>query len=435
MTSGTGGIVADSGGALEYAASMEERKHHNHVGGTDAPSAAGFTFEVPASSGEVLGDWPRSGDEDLDLALESALRVSDEWRTRSHMDRVATLHHGLEEIVKLRSLDEHFADRLGLPGEHCVRYRRQAYRRGDAVLHRAPSVVPARGVALVHVDARAAVSGMVEELFLPLSNGMPVLLLSDPAMPFIADEVCAALESAGLPPGVLGVLHDDGLTVLRAALARAEVTRAQVRGTPALIETAREVFDARPSGPGFADSPFGAGVPGGNNPVFDARRLVDHTYLVRVGSDPDGAAEEVVRRAFGAEETWSGQAEGAVGRVLCHERVFSRFSEALLGTLDELSDDQAGLPALDPELWEEVAERISLGLDEGATLIHGDPAGSRRPKRDAILTPSVFTNAEPRMRLARPGLPASVLVLMRCKDDAQAATLADELDGEFANID
>jgi acyl-CoA reductase-like NAD-dependent aldehyde dehydrogenase len=414
---------------------MEERKHHNRIGGLWVAPAAGLTHEVTGAEGSVLGSWPRSGEDDLETALGAALQAGKQWRELRHGLRVGILRQGLETVVHARSIDRGISDRLGLPVAECVRYRRQAFRRGDAVLRHAPGTPPTSGVALVRVDARTAVSGLVEELFVPLSGGLPTLLLSDPAMPFLADELCVALDEAGLPSGVLSVLHDDGATILRAAAARPEVKRVIVRGTAQLIQTAREAFDRRPPVPGADDASFGAGVPGRGAYRFRGRPLCDRTFVVRSGSDPDGAAEEVVRRGFGPLETWSGQLDGSVGRVLCHERIFSRFSEALLGTLEELATEGRGLAALDPAIWDEIGARVSLGLDEGATLILGEPTGSRRPRRDAILTPSVFTNAEPRMRLLRPGLPASVLVLMRCKDDAQAATLADELDGETPNTD
>ncbi len=406
---------------------MEERKHRNRIGGDWVESAAGLTHEVATAGGDVVGSWPRSGESDLDAALAAANAVTKSWRETRHGLRVGLLRQGLEEVVRARSIDEGFARRLGLDAADCVRYRRQAFRRGDAVLRHAAGAVPARGVALVRVDARAAVGGLVEELFTPLASGLPTLLLSDPLMPFLADEMCLALERAGLPPGVLGVLHDDGMTVLRAAAARPDVVRVRVRGTRRWIDAAREA-DARRESTPRPEEGFGAGVRADELPRVVGRELVDRTFVVRSGSDPDGAAEEVVRRAFGALESWSGQAEGSVGRVLCHQRIFSRFTEALLATLDELVGEGGGLPALDPELWDERAERLSLGLDEGATLIRGEPAGSRRPRRDAILAPSVFTNAEPRMRLAHPGAPSGVLVLLRSKDDAQAADLADELD-------
>lgn len=414
---------------------MEERKHHNRIGGLWVAPAAGLSHEVTSATGSVLGSWPRSGEDDLEVALESARGAAKSWRELRHGLRVGLLRQGLETIVHARTIDQGVADRLGLPVAECVRYRRQAFRRGDAILRHAPGPQPAKGVALVRVDARAAVSGLVEDLFVPLSRGMPTLLLSDPAMPFLADEVCVALDGIGIPHGILSVLHDDGLTVLRAAAECPDVKRVMIRGTAESIRVAREAFDRKPRVAGAVDTDFGAGVPGRGELQFVGRLLADRTFVVRSGSDPDGAAEEVVRRGFGALETWSGQAEGSVGRVLCHERIFSRFSEALVGTLAELQSEGKALAALDPALWDEIADRVSLGLDEGATLILGEPTGSRRPKRDAILTPSVFTNAEPRMRLLRPGLPAAVLVLMRCKDDAQAATLADELDGASTHTD
>ncbi len=71
--------------------------------------------------------------------------------------------------------------------------------------------------------------------------------------------------------------------------------------------------------------------------------------------------------------------------------------------------------------------RISqLGLDEGATLIrgaYGAFTGSQRRMRDAILVPSVFTNVEPLMALAKTDRPAPVLSLLRVTSDSEAQEL------------
>jgi len=164
---------------------------------------------------------------------------------------------------------------------------------------------------------------------------------------------------------------------------------------------------------------------------------------VKLDADAPAAAREVVARAFGRSATLSGQLPGSIGRVVCHERVFSRFSAELLALLDRDADVARPLVALEPATIEHARRGRELGLDEGATLVFSptktrasdDPAGpdagiglSRARMAEAILWPTVFTNVEEHMRVAWLGRPAPVLCLMRVASDERGAATARELD-------
>ena len=148
------------------------------------------------------------------------------------------------------------------------------------------------------------------------------------------------------------------------------------------------------------------------------------TLIVGRGDDPVQAARSICETSFGPERSLSGQRAGVVGRVLCHERHLSVLTATLLEGLEELA---APCPLFDSGLAAYVEGQSRLGLDEGATLIRGAfgaPAGSRRDAREAILAPSVFTNVEPRMALARAVRPAPILCLLRVAADMEATELA-----------
>ena len=55
---------------------------------------------------------------------------------------------------------------------------------------------------------------------------------------------------------------------------------------------------------------------------------------MREGDDVQRRVDEISAGSFGRAETLSGQLSGQVGRVFCHERVLSEFTERLLETLE-----------------------------------------------------------------------------------------------------
>ncbi|MFT7485346.1 MAG: acyl-CoA reductase-like NAD-dependent aldehyde dehydrogenase, partial [Candidatus Paceibacteria bacterium] len=126
----------------------------------------------------------------------------------------------------------------------------------------------------------------------------------------------------------------------------------------------------------------------------------------------------------------SGQRNGQVARVFCHERVLSKFTEALLWELDCAQGD-AGCVRFSAGLALHLEKHLRLGLDEGATLLRGpDGAGMgfRDSKRKGSLAPSVFTNAEPTMGLVRATRPAPLLSILRVTSDAEALAARDRAD-------
>lgn len=205
---------------------------------------------------------------------------------------------------------------------------------------------------------------------------------------------------------------------------------------------------------------FGAGIDVRRGPELDLCVLRNASILVGQASDPAACAREVVERAFGRAQSLFGQRPGSIGRVLCHERQFSRFTAELLAEIERDHDATRPLAAREIATLDHLRRAQELGLDEGATLLcsressvqsaaaqrrsHArDPAPdvapvsrapgsapSREPRPEAMLWPAVFTNVEEHMRIAWLGRPAPFLCLMRVASDESGAALARTLDGD-----
>jgi len=417
---------------IGYATTLETEIHSNWIGGAWRPPSGGSVFALEAAGAGQA--WPRSGPADVELALRAGIAAAGEWARRPRERRAALLRAALEELAAGPAAGGDPPLGLGLEAEEVAQHRRAAVVAasetagpdGDGA---AGAGARPGGVTLVRSAAGTLFCGLVRGVWPALADGRPVLLLSDPALPAAAEELAVALERAGLPAGVLALLHDDGRTALRTATLRPEVDALRVRAAGEDLAEVRALL-ARRGGetwrPG-QPAPFGAGVVACPPPAAELSEPQNRTAVVPRAADVARAARDVARAAFGRAAALSGQLDGQVGRAVCCARVFSAFSAALLHEVETLAAAPV-VRGIDPGLPAHLARTWRLGLDEGATPVHGTPPGSRREGREVILTLSVFTNAEPGMRLVRATRPAPLLCLLRAEDDARARNLADELD-------
>jgi L-lysine 6-transaminase len=134
--------------------------------------------------------------------------------------------------------------------------------------------------------------------------------------------------------------------------------------------------------------------------------------------DAEEAANAVLEQVCGRAATLGGQAPGQLARVVCPERRFAAFTEALLARL-ESTEPRTPLPELESDFESDLESAFQMALDEGASPIYGEPAGP---------FPLVLTNVDPRLRLVRERRPRPMLSLIRAANERAAVELARELD-------
>ncbi len=257
-----------------------------------------------------------------------------------------------------------------------------------------------------------------------LGFGRPVIVLSDPKLPVLAE---AAVDWVFLwaPEAPLCLLHDEGLDVLRCAAAWPNLAVELVEPEAGLLSTVvslRKIRSdlvqaqadrvAEETATREREGWFGSGVVAAPLAPLEVRSAAPEPWQIAADADPAEAAEEIVVRAFGPS-VLGGYAPSALSRVRIPALLFSRVTEELLVRLEEVEEDgrfdPPGWILERPEPSDTMPRAKRLGLDEGATLVFERQSARADGKPYGM----VFTNGEPRMRSGDGARAFGVLLLMR----------------------
>jgi len=397
----------------------------NWIAGERRPAAAESWFERRSGRPPfaALGRWPRSEAADAVEALRTVAAGTAAWRALDRAERLDRLRRVPEALEARGDLCELLAAELGLgPNELRPRLERDLHglREGLELAADAGTVEPP-GAGLFAAHWSDLAGTLAARVLARLAGGAGVCVLADSALPSAADALGRALVEV-LGPGPWAVLHADRRGALAGALAWPELAWARLRGCREALERALAPYAVVP-------------------PSWQLWPLVNASWVVPAGADPAAQAAAVVRKAVGRSSTLSGQCPGQVGRVYCHQKLFSRFQEELLALLEGSSDVRRPVPLVEDDLFEHVHRAWAMGLDEGATPLfggaparlpraasgeagRGEAAAARAPLAPLTLGPIVFTNVDPARDLAGLDRPAPVLGLARVASDEEGRELA-----------
>jgi aldehyde dehydrogenase (NAD+) len=241
-----------------------------------------------------------------------------------------------------------------------------------------------------------------------LIAGNTVVLKPSALTPLCATRYAQILHDAGLPPGVLNLVHGAGDEVGEALIAHPDVAVVSFTGSSQVGERIESVC-GRLHRPVCTET-------GGKNPL-----------IVMDDADLDLALEGALWGGFGT----SGQRCTAASRVIVHDAVYevfaSRFVEAAkalrVGSgLDPAT--QVG-PVINAVQRKKILEYIEIGCKEGAALLCGGRAlDGGHYAHGHFITPTIFGDVEPTMRIAQEEIFGPVVSLLRARDLAHAIELA-----------
>jgi 5-carboxymethyl-2-hydroxymuconic-semialdehyde dehydrogenase len=402
------------------------------IGGRHVRSALGKTFGVadPATGKEyaqvavgVAGDVTQAV-----LAAQAALETGP-WPGMAALDRARVLH-GIADAIDSRAADIAAAEALGtgLP----VTQAREQSERGRDVFRRAAELIGARAAADASfapgrpgylVERPAGVAGLITPWRTPflaqaravapaLAAGCTVVLKPDEWAPLPAALLAEIMTAAGLPDGVLNIVHGSRHPKAPGAQAR----------------------DALIAHPGVARLSFAGEAATGQQVMLEAathRKILSAELagnapcLIFADADLDQATDSALFGAFAL----NGQRRTATSTILAQRPVYDTLVTRLALRADRIrvgapSDQATQVGALPhTEQYDTLTSRVRLGVREGARLA----AGGRRPAGLAegnYLTATVLADVTPSMQIFTEPICGPVVRVTPFDTDEEAVSLA-----------
>jgi alpha-ketoglutaric semialdehyde dehydrogenase len=362
----------------------------NYVGGEWVPARGGGTYEKrnPANPSEVVGEFPASGEEDVNAAVDAAARAFPDWSGQPAAARAAVLMRAADAIeARVEDMAADMTREMGKP----LREARMESARTAAIFRFFAGEAwrpkgelyeqSATGSALYTLRRPLGVVGLITPWNFPaaipawklapaLVYGNTVVLKLAQEAPLTGLHLAAALDEAGIPAGVLNVVIGRGSEVGTPLVRHPEVRAISFTGS---VPVGRQVRDEATA--------LGKRVQlelGGQNPL-----------IVMADADLGRAVEAAYAGAF-----WSaGQKCTATRRIYVEAPAYDEFRSRLLSRIDagkvgDPADPETEVgPLVNEKQLEDVLEAIERGKSEGGKIVAG---GGRLDEEAYLLAPTLF---------------------------------------------
>ncbi len=398
------------------------------IGGEAAASASGETFaNASPIDGMHLGDVAAGGSDDIAAAAGAARASFAEWSGTPGGERKRLLH-AVADAIEARA--DEIAVVESVDTGQAIRFMSSAALRGAENFRFFADQAPAAsdGLALPSADhlnytSRRAIGpvGVITPWNTPfmlstwkiapaLAAGCTVVHKPAEWSPLTACLLAEIALEAGLPPGVLNVVHGTGEAAGRALTEHPDIAAVAFVG-----ESATGSAIQAQAAPTLKRLHFELG---GKNPVI----VFDDAHI-------DRALDAVVFMIY----SLNGERCTSSSRLLVQRSIHDDFTERLA---DKLRNIRVGHPLdpatvigplIHPRHCDKVRSYIQLASTEGATVVEGTPwAGA--PPGGNFVAPVLFTGATNDMRIAQEEIFGPALTAIAFDDEDHAVALANDTD-------
>ncbi len=403
----------------------------NYINGEWVNAVQGNTFESrnPADNREILGTIPDSDHVDVDHAVNAARAAFRSWSLTPAPKRGEVLYRVAEILVKrkqalgelcCREMGKVIAESLGDVQEaiDMAYFMAGEGRRlqGETI----PSELPLKDAKSIRVPVGvfAQITPWNFPTAIPIWKLAPALVAGNTVVFKPAEEtpVCATrlveiFEEAGLPPGVLNLVHGFGEKAGEPLVRHADVDGVSFTGSNAVGEHLA-VICAEQHKAFMMET-------GGKNPII----IMDDANL-------DLAVEGALWGAFGT----TGQRCTAASRLIVHDNIYDAFLDSFTEKARHITIGNGLNPAhqmgpiISKAQYDKVLSYIDIGQQDGATLHLGGKAYTKGEcAHGTFIEPSIFTDVTPKMRIAQEEIFGPVVSIIRVSDLAEAIDIANDI--------
>jgi aldehyde dehydrogenase (NAD+) len=404
-------------------ATTAAKTFQNFIGGSWVGAASGETFESrnPAT-GEAIGVFPKSGAEDVARAVEAAQAAFEDWRLVPAPKRGELLVRFAQILEREKaSLTDLMTREMGKVKAEAGGDVQEAidmtyYMAGEGRRmwgQTTPSEL--RDKFNMSVRVPVGVVGAITPWNFPIAIpswklapalvcGNTVVLKPAEDTPSLAERFVELLDEAGIPAGVVNIVHGYGETAGDALVRHPGVPIITFTGSR---ETGVAVTKAAADNLKHVHLELG-----GKNAI-----------IVLDDADIDLAVEAILWSAFGT----SGQRCTAASRVIAHEKIYDALQSKLVAATERLrlgpgwEDDSDVGPVINKDAIEKIHAYTKIGSDEGARLLTGgEIATDGDLGKGFFYRPTVFGDVDAGMRIAQEEIfgPTTALIKVRDFDEA-----------------
>jgi acyl-CoA reductase-like NAD-dependent aldehyde dehydrogenase len=397
----------------------------NHIDGQETAARGGECFpKHDPATGRVMAQVARSRAADVDAALAAARRAQPDWAERTVVSRgdilraiAWSLRERQDEIAGLVAAETGKSPRdargetgaaiemgLFLAGEGRRFYGRTTT---SAVPHKAALTVrQPLGVAGLIIAANTPIANVAWKVFPALLCGNAAVLKASEDTPLSAWAFARLARDAGLPSGVLNVVHGLGEEVGAPLVASPQADVISFTGSTSVGRTI-----ARVAGERLAKVCLELG---GKNPL-----------IVCDDADLDAAVEAAVLSAFSN----AGQRCAAGSRLLVFDAVYHEFRDRLLARTARLrvgcTDADDFGPVINRGQLDDMCAAVEAARRAGVPVLAGG-ARLTGPGYDGgyFMAPTLLESVEGESAVARTELFGPISMLHRVRDFEDALALA-----------
>jgi acyl-CoA reductase-like NAD-dependent aldehyde dehydrogenase len=406
------------------------KKYRNFINGkwVDAKSGQTFDNRNPANWDEIIGTFPKSSKADVDEAVKAARQSFDTWRLVPAPKRGDILKNvgdimvaRKEEIARImtQEMGKVLTETRGdvQEGIDTAYYAASEGRRlfGKTV----PSELPNKfnmairmpiGVAGIVTPWNFPMAIPTWKIFPALLCGNTIVFKPASDTPATATMLVEILMEAGVPEGVVNIVHGGGSDVGMAIVDHPEVDLISFTGSTGVGIKISEVASKTLKRVSLEL--------GGKN-----------AQIVMDDADLGLALDGVLWGAFGT----TGQRCTATSRLLLHEKIYDRFVAMLVDRTkrlrlgDGLRENTDVGPCVNEGQRKTVHSYVEIGMQEGAKLLTGGKVASGDGlSKGWFYQPTIFGEVSPSMRIAKEEIFGPVLSVIRIKSLEEAITVLND---------
>jgi aldehyde dehydrogenase (NAD+) len=417
---------------LSIPSDAKTRVFKNLIDGEWVESASGQTFENrnPADTRDLVGTFQKSNKADVNAAVDAAKRAFAKWRLVPAPRRAEIIFRAAEILIGRK--EQCSREMTREMGKVLAETRGDVQEAIDAAYYNAgegrrlfgptvPSELPNKFAMAVRQPI--GVCGMITPWNFPMAISswklLPAIVCGNtcvikPAQdtPLSTFNLVQALMDAGLPKGVINIVAGFGPDAGMPIVEHPDVRAVSLTGSSAV---------GRIVGTAAAQTFKHCSLElGGKNPMI----VLDDANL-------DLALEGALWGAFGT----TGQRCTATSRIIVQKGVYKEFNERLVARARKLKVGNGLDPSV--EMGPAINERqlladlnyVEIGKKEGGKMVCG---GNRLDQGDLqhgyFMEPTVFTDVDPKMRIAQEEIFGPVVSVIPCNDVEHGIEIANGIE-------